>query len=140
VYTPEGHINVDALDFDPRTLNNTEFALNATEGALPPNHIPMEEQTIATITSTMRTLVLFHRWLLHRAERESHSLGTETRCAALVLAAHFSQVQDFVTSLFGMEQWLRDKMRLVVNTEAKAYVFRTWNINYGVSAKARQAY
>jgi hypothetical protein len=133
VYTPEGHINVDALDFDPRVLQRGGYAHNNAD---PEAQLAAEGEFIGTITSTTRILIIFHRWLLQRSDHNNVHFGDD-RNSALMLAAHFGGVDDFVSSLFGLEQWLRDKMRLIVNTEAKAYVFRTWNLKYGVSAQSR---
>lgn len=128
VYTPEGHINTDALDFDPRLLHGP-YALEAEQ-------LNDAEGLVHTISSTTRLLVIFHRWLLRRSDHADVHFS-DSRNAALMLVAHFASGTDFVSSLFGLEQWLRDKMKLIAATEAKAYIFRVWNLHYGVSAKSR---
>jgi hypothetical protein len=130
LYTPEGHINVDALDFDPASLPQEGYVTSEA------GQVPVDEQLVSTIRSVTRVLILFHRWLLQRSDHRSVHSGN-ARSASLVLAAHFSEVTSFVSPLFGLEQWLRSKMRLIVVTEAKAYIFRIWNLKYGVSAQSR---
>jgi len=134
-YTPEGHIDINALDFDARVLHDhSAFAKDGgTSSDLSMIH---SEGLVDTITSSTRILIIFHRWLLRRSDHNNVHFDDE-RNAALMLICHFERMNNFVTSLFGLEQWLRDKMKLIVRTEAKAYVFRTWNLKYGVSSKSR---
>ena len=139
MYTPEGHIDINALDFDTRILQG-HAAYETNGGGDHPLSSDLSlasaEGLVDTITSTTRILILFHRWLLRRSDH--HSLHyDDDRNAALMLISHFDGMNNFVTSLFGLEQWLRDKMKLIVRTEAKAFIFRTWNLKYGVSAKSR---
>lgn len=140
LYTPEGHIDLNALDFDARVLQSHAAYANSMSGmdlsADLSHTMGSAEGLVDTITSTTRILIIFHRWLLRRSDHNNVHFDDD-RNAALMLICHFEGMNNFVTSLFGLEQWLRDKMKLIVRTEAKAFVFRTWNLKYGVSAKSR---
>ena len=140
LYTPEGHIDLNALDFDARVLQGHAAYANSSTGldlsADLSHTMGSAEGLVDTITSTTRILIIFHRWLLQRSDHNNVHFDDD-RNAALMLICHFEGMNNFVTSLFGLEQWLRDKMKLIVRTEAKAFVFRTWNLKYGVSAKSR---
>ena len=138
VYTPEGHINFDDLDIDARDMQHSFGSTSNVISNLASSDSSTlsSEHMLHTVTSTTRILVLFHRWLLQRSNHHSEHFS-DPRNAAVMLAAHFSGLNDFVSSLFGLEQWLRGKMKLIAVTEAKAFVFRIWNLQYGVSAQSR---
>ncbi|KAJ1428250.1 hypothetical protein B484DRAFT_396908 [Ochromonadaceae sp. CCMP2298] len=113
LFDTEGRLDPSCLDLDPRLLGpDSSNAISAT-----------------------RILLIFHRWLQARSDNALY--GEQIRSAPLMLHAHFCRTNDFVTSLFGLEQWLRDKIKSVVAMEVKATIFRRWNLQYGVTAAAR---
>jgi len=60
------------------------------------------------------------------------------RSAALTIHLHLLSMCDFVvTSLFGHEQWLRDKMRAMTRVLALTDLFRAWALYAGVAANSR---
>ena len=119
LFTADGRVDVDRLGLDGLVLQG-------------------DTNYLKTVTSSMRLLMIFQRWLLSRNREQIMSSSPGSSCnAVLVLHAHFSLLNDFVSSLFGLEQWLRDKMRIVVCSEVKAYVFAKWTREYGVTAAAR---
>ena len=53
-------------------------------------------------------------------------LEKNRRSYAVFLHYHFSFLSDFVSSLFGCEEWLRAQMRRMVAREATAEMFDAW--------------
>eukprot|EP01034_Spumella_vulgaris_P031531 gene31531-38945_t len=97
-----------------------------------------ESDYIAGVSSAMQCLMKFQKWLFtHCFEVYAHSSSTYTRNVAVMLHTHLVTLSDFATDAFGLEQWLRDKMKLLVIAAAKSFIFRSWALYSGVTSAAR---
>jgi hypothetical protein len=47
-------------------------------------------------------------------------------CAAILLHSHMATLSDYVSSLFGCEEWLRKKIKFLLASEALAETFSLW--------------
>lgn len=47
-------------------------------------------------------------------------------CVAIMLHAHMTTLSDFISSLFGCEEWLRKKIKFLLASEAVAETFSLW--------------
>lgn len=56
----------------------------------------------------------------------NYNSGQNRRSISVLLYYHLSFLSDFISSLFGCEEWLRVKVRLVITSEALAELFTAW--------------
>src|SRR5690606_1836933 len=81
-----------------------------------------------------RSLVLYTQ----RRSRDSDGANAEhVRNVAVMLNNQLDLLPDFGSNAFGLEQRLRDKMKLLVIAATKCFIFRTWAMYSGVTSTAR---
>jgi hypothetical protein len=107
---------------------------------------PVEQQSTTQFSenslSSIKLLLLYQKYLSLQSYQQLHtsSLDHKTRITSLSYYCYLSSLNPFVSSLFGLEQWLRDKMKEFAKQEAMKQVFLLWSQETGVNSIGRSYY
>ncbi len=128
------------------------------ELTIDPSYLPLEEQDPSYhqhhplsdgTKSSIKLLILFQQYVLAHSpnplnhsqpSKHRHDHHLSSRILPLQFYHHLTDLSPFVSSLFGLEQWIRDKMKEFVSREALRQIFVFWSLDSGVNTIGRQYY
>jgi hypothetical protein len=99
------------------------------------NQNQLSENTVSSI----KLLMLFEKFVLQKSKLENLSFHNH-RIVSLQFYSYLTDLNPFVSNFFGLEQWLRDKMKEFLLKESLSQIFHKWSVYSGVIVAGRNYY
>lgn len=101
-----------------------------------PTYLRGVDDVAAASAAAIKVFLLFEKWMLHRVS-ENGLRHREERIIPLQFHCHLATLNDFASDLFGLERWLRDKVKEFVLQQTKLQLLRRWGLYTGVMLHGR---